>query len=33
MEMTEIANKVRKQLAYWADKERLNLKVKKAVRF
>lgn len=33
LEMTETANKVRKQLAYWTDKERLNLKVKKAVRF
>ena len=32
-EMTETANKVRKQLSYWADKERLNLKIKKAVRF
>lgn len=29
----EIADKVRKQLFYWADKERLNLKIKKAVRF
>lgn len=32
-EMTGVANKVRKQLSYWADKERLNLKIKKAVRF
>ena len=32
-EMTDTANKVRKQLSYWADKERLNLKIKKAVRF
>lgn len=33
LEMTETANKTRKHLAYWTDKERLNLKIKKAVRF
>lgn len=32
-ETDELADKVGKQLAYWTDKERLNLKIKKAVRF